>query len=71
MEPALFEEFAREFMAEVNRNRSALVSAKETLQRDLARITKHIDKLIEAIIEGADALAVNTKLKVLEGQSRT
>ena len=32
------------------------------------RVTKQIDKLVEAIIEGADALAVNTKLKALEGQ---
>ena len=33
MEPALFEEFAREFTAEVNRQRSALAEEKETLQR--------------------------------------
>ncbi len=68
MEPALFEEFAREFTAEVNRQRSALASEKETLQGELARVTKQIDKLVDAIIEGADALALNAKLKVLEGQ---
>ena len=32
MEPALFEEFSREFTAEVNRQRSALAREKETLQ---------------------------------------
>ncbi len=68
MEPALFEEFAREFTAEVNRQRSTLAREKETLQGELVRVTKQIDKLVEAIIEGADALAVNTKLKALEGQ---
>jgi site-specific DNA recombinase len=68
MEPALFEEFAREFTAEVNRQRSALAREKETLQGELVRVTKQIDKLVEAIIEGADALAVNTKLKALERQ---
>jgi DNA invertase Pin-like site-specific DNA recombinase len=68
MDPALFEEFAREFMAEVNRSRSALVSEREALQRELARITKQIDTLVEAILGGADALALNTKLKLLEGQ---
>jgi site-specific DNA recombinase len=68
MEPALFEEFAREFTAEVNRKRWALASEKETLQRELARATKQIDKLVEAIIEGADALAVNAKLRLLERQ---
>ena len=68
MEPALFEEFAREFAAEVNRQRSALASERETLQRELARVTKQIDKLVDAIIEGADALALNAKLKELEAQ---
>ena len=33
-------------------------------------MTKQIDKLVEAIIEGADALAVNAKLKALEGKGR-
>jgi site-specific DNA recombinase len=32
MEPTLFEAFAREFMAEVNRGRSALASERETLR---------------------------------------
>jgi hypothetical protein len=68
LEPALFEEFAREFTAEVNRQRSALARERETLQGELARVTKQIDKLVEAIIEGVDALAVNTKLKALEAQ---
>jgi DNA invertase Pin-like site-specific DNA recombinase len=68
MEPALFEEFAREFTAEMNRQRSALASEKRTLQGELERVTKQIDKLVDAIIEGANALAVNAKLNVLEGQ---
>jgi len=37
-------------------------------QEELARVTKKIDKLVEAIIEGADALAINSKLKALEEQ---
>jgi len=68
MDPALFEEFAREFMAEINRSRSALASERESLQRELTRVTKQIDTLVEAILGGADALALNTKLKLLEGQ---
>jgi hypothetical protein len=68
MEPALFEEFVREFTAEVNRQRSALASEKKTLQADFERVTRQIDKLVDAIIGGADALAVNAKLKVLEAQ---
>ena len=68
MDPALFEAFVREFSAEVNRQRSALAREKEMLQGQLAQVTKQIDKLVEAIIEGADALAVNTRLKALERQ---
>jgi site-specific DNA recombinase len=68
MEPALFEEFVREFTAEVNRQRSALASEKKALQDDLERVTRQIDKLVDAIIGGADALALNAKLKVLEAQ---
>ena len=33
---------------------------------ELERVSRQIDKLVEAIIEGADALALNVKLKVLE-----
>ena len=32
------------------------------------QVSKQIDKLVEAIIQGVDALAVTTKLKALEGQ---
>jgi site-specific DNA recombinase len=66
MEPALFEEFVREFTAEVNRQHGALASEKETLRREFERVCRQIDKLVDAIIEGADALALNVKLKVLE-----
>ncbi len=66
MEPALFEEFVREFTAEVNRQRGALASEKETLRMEFERVCRQIDKLVDAIIEGADALALNVKLKVLE-----
>lgn len=66
MDPRLFEEFAREFVTEVNRSRSTLASERESLQREITRVTKNIDTLVEAILGGADALAVNTKVKLLE-----
>ena len=68
MEPALFEEFVREFTAELNRQRAALAGDKKALQGELDRTSRQIDKLVEAIIAGADALAVNAKLKLLEEQ---
>ena len=68
MEPALFEEFVREFTAEVNRQRSSIASERKALQADLDRVSRQIDKLVEAIIDGADALALNARLKLLENQ---
>jgi site-specific DNA recombinase len=71
MDPALFEEFVREFTAEVNRQRSALAGEKKTLKGELERVTGQIGKLVDAIVMGADALALNAKLKQLEGQRAT
>jgi site-specific DNA recombinase len=68
MEPPLFEEFAREFTAEVNRQRSMAAKEKTSLQEELTRVAKQIDRLVEAIVQGADALALNAKLKTLEEQ---
>ena len=36
----------------MNRQRSALAREKETFQAELVRVTKQIDKLVEAIIRG-------------------
>ena len=66
MEAALFGELVKEFTAEVNRQRSALADEKVSLKSELDRVTRQIDRLVEAILGGADALAVNTKLKELE-----
>ncbi len=68
MEPPLFEEFAREFTAEVNRQRSIAAKEKSSLQEEVARVAKQIDRLVEVIMQGADALALNAKLKMLEEQ---
>ena len=68
MEPPLFEEFVREFTAELNRQRSIAAKEKGSLQEELARVAKQIDRLVEAIMQGADALALNAKLKTLEEQ---
>ena len=68
MEPALFEEFVREFTAEINRQRSGLADEKVSLKSELERVVRRIDKLVEAILEGANALAVNAKLQALEAK---
>jgi DNA invertase Pin-like site-specific DNA recombinase len=70
MEPALFEEFAREFMAEVNRQRSALSGEKTRTRSELAQIERQIERLVDAILGGADAQAINVRLKDLEADKR-
>ena len=68
MEPSLFEEFAREFMAEVNKQRSAASAAKVGMQSDIERIDRQIKRLVDAILDGADAKPINAKLKELEAE---
>jgi len=66
MEPALFEEFTREFIAEVNRVRSEASSARSAMRRELERVDRQIKRLVDAILDGADATSINAKLKALE-----
>jgi len=68
MDPDLFKTFVEEFTSELNRLRmtqSVDIDAKKT---ELARIERQIDKLVTAIADGADALALNAKIKELEGR---
>jgi hypothetical protein len=68
MDPALFEEFAREFMTEVNKQRSAASAAKAGMQSDIERIDRQIKRLVDAILEGADAKPISAKLNELEAE---
>jgi len=66
LEPNLFEEFAREFMAQVNRQRSTASKASATMRSEIERVDRQIKRLVDAILEGADAKSINVKLKELE-----
>jgi site-specific DNA recombinase len=66
MEPELFEEFAREFMLEINKRRSAASAAKTAMQSEINRLDRQIKRLVDAIVDGADAKTINAKLKELE-----
>ena len=52
----------------VNRQRSSVVRERRALQAELDRVSKQIDKLVGAIMQGADAFALNAKLLELEKQ---
>jgi hypothetical protein len=66
MQPDLFEEFAREFTTEVNRQRLADSAGFQQARQELDRINRQIERLIDAVAEGADAKAFNDKIKELE-----
>ena len=68
MEPALFEEFTREFIAEINRVRSEASSLRVARRRELERLDRQIKRLIDAILNGADATSINSKLNELEAE---
>ena len=66
MDPALFEEFAREFMAEVNKQRSAASATKAGMLADIRRIDRQIKRLVDAILDGADAKPISAKSRNLK-----
>ena len=68
MEPDLFEEFAREFVTEINRQRRSTAEEAGATRKNLDRIGGQITRLVDAIADGADALALNSKLKELEAE---
>ena len=70
MDPGLFKDFAREFVAEVNRMRMEETADIDAARSKLNRIENQIDKLVMAIADGADALPLNTKIKELEGRQK-
>lgn len=66
MQPDLLKEFTEAYVAEVNRQRSMASGARGDLEREHARISRQIDALVDAILEGASARAINAQLKDLE-----
>ena len=68
LSPARFEQFAKAFVAETNRQRMTLSATKSSTQAALIRVERQIKRLVDAIVEGADALPLNTKLKELDAE---
>ncbi|MFM9938677.1 MAG: recombinase family protein, partial [Hyphomicrobiaceae bacterium] len=66
MEPARFEQFAKTFVAETNRQRMAVTADKAGKQAALTRVERQIKRLVDAIVDGADAMPLNAKLKDLD-----
>ena len=65
MDAELFAEFSREFTKELNRLRQERIAGGETARAEAALVAR---QLVMAIANGADALALNGKIKELEAR---
>ena len=68
MDPALFEEFCREFTEELNRLRREELSSRSKHEAELNKVERDIRRLIEAIKDGVPGAAVKDEMMVLEAR---
>jgi hypothetical protein len=68
MHPALFKEFCTEFTSELNRLRIEERVSHAACETELRRIDRELDRLVEAICKGVDALKVKDKIERLEAR---
>ena len=68
MDPARFGVFCEAFTAETNRIRGAASARVAERGRELARVTAAIDRLVQAIVDGAPARAVTQRMEELEAR---
>ena len=66
MDPALFQVFADEFIAELNRLRAAAQAQRRALEDEQATIERRLRKLVEAIADGVSARTLKDELLRLE-----
>ena len=68
MEPALFKEFCAEFTKEVNRLRIERGADLESWKRELERVDKELDKIVDAIVQGFPLSKLKDKSEKLEAR---
>ncbi len=66
MDPILFKAFAREFTAEWNRLQADAGANLAQLRAEHERVDRRIERLVDALAEGAPAARVTQKLRELE-----
>jgi len=66
MDPELFKVFMVEFTTEWNRLQAEVSSEHAALEGELDRIRRQIERLVDAIVNGAPAASVNGRLHELE-----
>ena len=70
MDPALFQVFAEEFVAELNRLRAAAQAQRRVLEDENASIERRLRKLVEAIADGVSARTLKDELLRLEARQQ-
>lgn len=68
MDPALFKEFAEEFVRETNRLRGLEAGKADRLRTEMATIERRLRKLVDAIAEGVLARSLKDELLALESR---
>ena len=68
MDPALFREFCTEFTREVNRLRIERGTDLEGWKRELERVDKELDKIVDAIVQGFPLSKLKDKSEKLEAR---
>ncbi len=68
MEPALFREFCDEFIKEVNRLRIERGADLEGWKRELERVDRELDKIVDAILQGFPLSKLKDKSEKLEAR---
>jgi len=71
MDPALFEEFAKTFVKEVNTFRSLQTNTRKTQGAELQKLEKQIHNIIEAVKEGYATTSMKAELHELDARKVT
>ncbi len=66
MDPDLFKVFASEFTAAWNREQAAAAGTQDAQRSELTQTKRQIERLVDALMNGTPAAAVNDRLKALE-----
>lgn len=68
MDPELFRVFVLEFTAEWNRLQAEVATGQAALRQELERVQRHLNKLVEALMEGVPATTVRERMTLLEAR---
>ncbi|MGI4801263.1 MAG: recombinase family protein [Janthinobacterium lividum] len=68
MDPTLYKAFSEEFVAEWNRSQGDAAAGRAARDAELQRVRQQIERLVDAIVNGTPAVAVNARLQQLEAR---